>query len=248
MKREEWESLGTPTGKMWREARNAVLACAVIAGSILASSVNAAGAEPAADVHVTPAPATEAVDVEVIHNQLRAVRDAILEAWKRRDIDAVLSHVDPDVVVTWQNGTVSRGPEAIRKFYDEMLVGEGSVLSGVESTFAVDDLSVLHGMDTAIAFGTIHDDVSFKRSATAAFIGAGSKIGLDSRWTATLVRKAGDWKLASYHVSANIFSNPVLALGTKAAGRVAGIGGFAIGVVLALLVGWLVWRRKPKAA
>jgi ketosteroid isomerase-like protein len=244
----EWQLLGTLSGKARCGLRQAMLACTLIIASILASPVNAAADAEAADVRVMPAPAVEAVDVAAIHNELRAVRDAILEAWKRRDIDAVLSHVDPDVVVTWQNGTVNRGPEAIRKFYDEMLVGEGSELSGIESTFAVDDLSVLHGTDTAIAFGTIHDDMTFKRGAAATFIGAGRQIGLDSRWTATLVRKAGEWKLASYHVSANIFSNPVLALGTKAAGRVAGIGGFAIGVVLALLVGWLVWRRKPKAA
>ena len=247
MKR-EWESRGTPRRRIWREARNAMLASAVIAGALLGSPVNAADAEQGADVHATPAPASEAVDVQAIHNELRAVRDAMLDAWKRRDIDALLSHVDPDVVVTWQNGSVNRGPEAIRKFYNEMLVGKGSVLSNIESTLAVDDLSVLHGTDTAIAFGTVHDDLSFKKSATATFIGAGSNIGLDSRWTATLVRKAGEWKLASYHVSANLFSNPVLALGTKAAGRVAGLGGFAIGAVLALLVGWLLWRRKPKAA
>src|SRR5262249_36946894 len=138
--------------------------------------------------------------------------------------------------------------DAIRKFYNEMLVGEGSVLSNIESTLTVDDLSVLHGVDTAVAFGSIHDDMSFKRSATATFIGAGSKIGLDSRWPATLVRKWGEWKLASYHVSANIFSNPVLALGTKAAGRVAGVVGFLVGAVIALLIGWFMWRRKRAAA
>ena len=225
-----------------------VLASAVVAVATVTPSTALASDDESADVRVAPVAEAQAVNVESIHNELRAVRDAMLDAWKRRDIDGVLSHVDPDIVVTWQNGTVNRGPEAIRKFYSEMLVGEGSVLSNIESTFTVDDLSVLHGSDTAVAFGSIHDDMSFKRSATAAFIGAGSKIGLDSRWTATLVRKAGQWKLASYHVSANIFSNPVLALGTKAAGRVAGIGGFAIGAVLALLVGWLVWRRKPKAA
>jgi ketosteroid isomerase-like protein len=207
----------------------------------------AADDEQSADVKVAPVADAQAVNVETVHNELRAVRDAILDAWKRRDIDAVLSHVDPDIVVTWQNGTVNRGPDAIRKFYNEMLVGEGSVLSSIESTFAVDDLSVLHGSDTAVAFGSIHDDMSFKRSAAAAFIGAGSKIGLDSRWTATLVRKSGEWKLASYHVSANIFDNPVMALGTKAAGRVAGIVGFAAGAVLALVIGWLMWRRKRAA-
>lgn len=187
--------------------------------------------------------------VESIHEELRALRDGILDAWKRRDIDALLTHVDPDVVVTWQNGEVNRGPEAVRKFYKDMLEGEGSVLSNIESTLTVDELSVLHGADTAVAFGSVHDDLSFKRSvASAAFVGPGKKLALDSRWTATLVRKDGVWKLASYHVSANLFSNPVMELGAKAASRVAGIGGFAIGAVLALLLGRVMWRRKKGTA
>lgn len=230
------------------KGRRRVLACSLIVAAIVALPASAADAEQGADVRATPLASVEAVNAEDTHNELRAVRDAIMAAWKRRDIDAVLAHVDPDIVVTWQNGTVSRGPEAIRKFYNEMLVGEGSVLSNIESTLTVDDLSVLHGADTAVAFGSVHDDMSFKRGTAATFVGAGSKMALDSRWTATLVRKAGEWKLASYHVSANLFSNPVLALGTKAAGRVAGIAGFLVGAVLALLIGWFLWRRKPATA
>jgi len=58
--------------------------------------------------------------------------------------------------VTWQNGEVSRGPDGIRRFYQEMIEGEGSILSNLVSTLKVDDLSILHGPDTAIAFGSIH--------------------------------------------------------------------------------------------
>lgn len=225
------------------------LALAVLTAAAITAPASAADPAPAGVAPPAAAPMAEATNVEALHNELRALRDAILDAWKRRDIDAVLAHVDPDVVVTWQNGEVNRGPEAVRRFYKEMLVGEGSVLSNIESTLTVDDLSVLHGTDTAIAFGSIHDDISFKRPvAAAAFIGAGKTLALDSRWTATLVRKAGGWKLASYHVSANLFSNSVMDLSTKAAGRVAGIGGFVVGAVLALLLGWLMWRRRKASA
>jgi ketosteroid isomerase-like protein len=202
-------------------------------------------ADESAQTSGTPGVATP--EDEAVHNQLRAVRDAMMDAWKRRDIDGLLAHVDPNIVVTWQNGEVNRGPEAIRKFYDEMLSGKDSVLSNIVSTLKVDDLSILHGPDTAIAFGSIHDDITFKRPAAAApFIGSGNTLSLDSRWTATLVRKAGEWKLASYHVSADLFSNPVTQLAIKAAGRIAGIIGFAIGAVLMLILGWALWGRTKR--
>ena len=199
-----------------------------------------------------PAPAAAAApssDTAAVHQELRQLRDEMLAAWQRRDIDGVLAHVDPDVVVTWQNGEVNRGPDAIRRFYKEMLEGDGSILSNLVSTLNVDDLSILHGPDTAIAFGSIHDEFTFKRPlASTAAIGAGNTLALNSRWTATLVRKAGEWKLASYHVSANVFSNPIQDLAVKAAGRVGAIVGVLIGLIVALLIAWARRRRATPAA
>jgi ketosteroid isomerase-like protein len=198
-----------------------------------------------------PPPAATAASPETaaVHEELRHVRDEILGAWQRRDIDGVLAHVDPQVVVTWQNGEVSRGPDGIRHFYQEMLEGDGSVLSNLVSTLTVDDLSILHGPDTAIAFGSIHDEFTFRHPlASVAAIGAGNTLALTSRWTATLVRKAGEWKLASYHVSANVFSNPVQELAVKASGRVAAIIGFLVGAIVVALIAWRLRRRAPPAA
>lgn len=180
-----------------------------------------------------------------VHEELRHLRDEILAAWQRRDIDGVLAHVDPNIVVTWQNGEVSRGPAAIREFYKQMMEGEGSILSNLVSTFKVDDLSILHGPDTAIAFGSIHDDFTFKRPPVP---GAGNSLALNSRWTATLVRDDGVWKLASYHVSANVFSNPVQDLAAKAAGRIGAIIGFLLGVAAAILITTVLRRRKSARA
>lgn len=188
------------------------------------------------------APAAMPADVAETHKELRRVRDEMLDAWKRRDIDALLTHVDPNAVITWQNGTVSRGPDAIRTFYKTMLLGDASVLTNIKSTLTVDALSILQGPDTAIAFGNIHDDMTFKRPL---FFAGPTTLSLNSRWTATLVRKAGEWKLASYQAGVNPFSNPVLAMATKAAGRISAAIGFILGVLVALLIGWAV--RRPKA-
>lgn len=213
-----------------------------IIGALLAGT--AAGSEVQGSDTLT----AERTDVEAVHNSLRQVRDQIMESWQHRDIDAVLSHVDPNIVVTWQDGAVNRGPDAIRAFYKEMLVGEQSVLADIQSTLTVDTLSILHGSDTAIAYGSVHDNMTFRHPVGASLLGAGKMLALDSRWTATLVRKEGEWKLASYHVSANLFSNPVMDLVSKGAARVGGLIGFVSGAVVVLLFGWLLRRRRTSPA
>lgn len=221
----------------------AVRACGALVMLALWSTVWGQGGSD----NVPPIPTTASSDANAVHQELRRLRDEVMAAWQRRDIDGVLAHVDPDIVVTWQNGEVNRGPDAIRRFYKEMFEDKDSVLSNMVSTLTVDDLSILHGPDTAIAFGSIRDEFTFKRGlASATAIGAGTTFALTSRWTATLVRKAGAWKLASYHVSANVFSNPVQDMAIKASGRIAAIVGFVAGAIITSLIAWWLGRRAVR--
>jgi ketosteroid isomerase-like protein len=205
-------------------------------------------ATPASNAQSTSAPASsdtaQTPSQEATHVELRALRDALLEAWQHRDVDAMLTHVAPNVVVTWQNGEVSRGAAGVRKFYDEVLNSPDKIVANIASTLKVDELSILYGNETAIAFGSIHDDVTLNHSiARAAFLGAGDALALDSRWTATLVKLDGQWKVASYHVSADAFSNPILSMAIAAGKRSAlwtGVGGLGVGA----LVAWFFLRRR----
>jgi ketosteroid isomerase-like protein len=215
----------------------------IVLGFALALVAGGAAAQTAA----TPAAATAlAPEAEATHAALRALRDSLIDAWNRRDMDALTAHVDPNVVVTWQNGEVSRGPEGIRKFYDEVMVGPNRIISDISSKLTVDELSILHGDDTAIASGSIHDDLTLSHSiARAAFLDVGNKLSMDSRWTATAVKKDGQWKLASYHVSLDAFSNPILDKAISTAKRtalLAGIGGVLAGAILA----WFLGRRRTQ--
>jgi ketosteroid isomerase-like protein len=213
---------------------------------VLTTALPLAGAaadDPVPAPAVTAAPAATAPDREATHNELRALRDAILGAWEKRDLDAMLSHADEQIVVTWQNGEVSRGPAAVKKFYQSMFEDDGGLIADMKSDLKVDDLAILHDPDTAVAFGSIHDVITFKKSLATSFIGAGDQLDLESRWSATILRKDGAWKIASYHVSANVFSNPVMSLAVKSTRRIAALAGFLAGAVLVVLI---IWIRRAR--
>ncbi len=69
-----------------------------------------------------------AQDEDPAHAQLRAMRDDLLDAVNKRDIDRVLRHLHPDVVVTWQNAEVSRKPDGVRAYLSRMLEGPNSIV------------------------------------------------------------------------------------------------------------------------
>jgi hypothetical protein len=180
---------------------------------------------------------------EAIHNELRTLRDGMLDAWDRRDIDGLLAYVDPGVVVTWQNGEVNRGHDEIRAFYDEVLGGEESIIESIDSTLEMTELSILHSAESAVAYGMLHDRMAFASSVPgAAFIGAGTEIELDSHWTAALALKDGRWQVTALHVSTNMFSNPVLSLAISATRWIAGVLGLLLGVGLTVIGARLLGR------
>lgn len=170
---------------------------------------------------------------EAIHDALRSLRDGMLDAWQRRDIDDLLRYVDPDVVVTWQNGEVNRGHDGIRAFYQQVVGGEDSIIESIDSTLEMSELAILHGPESAVAYGMLHDRIEFATSPSGvSFISAGTEIELDSHWSASLALKNGQWQVTALHVSTNMFSNPLLSLAIGASRWIVGGLGLLLGVVL----------------
>ena len=164
------------------------------------------------------------------HNELRAVRDGLLAGMNSGDIDAQLAFLHPNVVVTWHNAEVSRGREGVKKYLDRMLHGSPKVVEKFGADVKVDELSILYGGDTAIAFG----------SAQERFTMAGGKqFDFTGRWSATLVKDGGKWLVANLHTSDNIFDNPLLNQVKAALPPIAG-GLLLVGA----LGGWIIGRRR----
>lgn len=160
---------------------------------------------------------------EAIHNDLRAMREALADAVLAGDIEAQLTHAHENVVVTWQNNVVSRGHDGLREFFDEMeLGGTNKVFRGYTERPTSDELTILYDGDVGIAFG----------SSVPHYKILGMEFDLENRWTATLVKENDRWLLASYHVSGNLLDNPVLDIakrGVYLTGGIAATVGLLIG-------------------
>jgi ketosteroid isomerase-like protein len=164
---------------------------------------------------------------EVTHNELRALRDGILDAIGKGDIERELTYFHPNVVVTWHNAEVSRGRDGVRKYLRRMLEGPDRKVDRFNADVNVDALTVLYGGDTGISYGSAVEHFTLK---------GGRDFALPARWSATLVKDGDRWLIASLHASDNLFDNPLLNLARKAAwwagglGLLAGAGlGFALG-------------------
>ena len=172
---------------------------------------------------VTPRAAFSAAAPEdPAHNELRTLRTEVIEAITKGDFDAVMRHVHPNVVVTWQNADVCRGVKGLREFFDRM--GK-ETFRGYKVPPTPDDLTILYGGDTGVSFG----------KTVASYKLFGKDFEFTSRWTATLVKENGRWLLASYHVSLNALDNPVL----NAAKRtliLTGVGALVAGLILGLVI------------
>jgi uncharacterized protein (TIGR02246 family) len=169
------------------------------------------------------------------HNELRALRDEFLDAFKKKDIDKMLSLTTNDVVVTVQNAETLRGHDELRKFHERMSGGETPQVELTGTDFEVDDLSIIRGGDTAIAFGSMDDH--FKMETGMAF-------DLHSRWTATLAKENDRWLLAAFQISTNMFDNGVSRLQTQWASVKSGVIALVAGLLLGVLGG--VWLKRRK--
>ena len=157
----------------------------------------------------------------------------MLAAIARGEFEAILPYLHPNVVFTPMNGEVSRGPQAIRAYFDKMLKGPDAIVKSIRLGVEVDRLADFYG-DTALAFGSSNDQYALSN---------GMDFHIQTRWTASLVRENGRWLITAFHSSANAFDNPILEKARQVAMLQWGGIGTAAGALIGLLVGRAVGRR-----
>ncbi len=196
----------------------------ILPALLIAAPLRAQSAPVAAATTVSTTP------VDPSLQEIATLREGLVDAFNKKDIDNLLTYLSPDVVVTWQNGEVSKGPAEVKAFYNRMMVGDGAVVDSVSAAPVVEGRA-LNG-DTSISYGRMNDTFKLKD---------GMEFHLDSRFSAWLVRDNGHWLVRGFHVSANVFDNEIQKTYVRKAslwtGIGAGIGGLVVGWVVARLAG-----------
>jgi uncharacterized protein (TIGR02246 family) len=147
-----------------------------------------------------------------------------------QDVERMVAQMTPDATVTWLNGEVSRGPDEIRAYYHRMVKGPERILDKYTTAAKLGAHARFFG-DVAVADGTMQD---------AFYPVARKPFKLSSNWTSTSTKINGEWKVASLHLSANVFNNDLLDE-AKSAAWLAAAGGALGGLALA---GVACWRRN----
>jgi ketosteroid isomerase-like protein len=181
--------------------------------------------------------AKQAPSEDPVHNELRALRDSMLDAFNKKDLDRLLTYVHKNAVVTWQDGNVSRGHRGIRDYYNRMMVGDKRIVESVNATAEVDELTILYGDKNGLAFGPLEQQ--FKLTD-------GMDFHLSNRWTANLVKEDNRWLVAGLHVSANIFDNPVQMIAVKRTALWTGAVAMPVGLLLGALGMFVIGRFRRR--
>lgn len=176
-----------------------------------------------------------ASDQAATHDAIRSLRDSLINAIHKKDIDSLTSLLHEDVVLTAQDGdqlVAVRKREGVRAYMQKLLTGPESGIVSLTTKPVVDELTILHGGDTGVAFGSSSDHYVLRD---------GGEFDLDTRWSATLVQVDGTWQVANMHVSSNLFDNPI----TKAMSKIFLYIGLASGIA-GLFVGYLIAKVVRK--
>jgi len=161
------------------------------------------------------------------HVELRALSGQLVKAISAGDMDAIEPLLHPNVVVTWQDGQVCKGPAQIRKFYAAMAAKSKKTFQGYKVPPTADEPTILYsGATTGVAYGY----------NVGVFHLAGKDFEMPNRWTATMVKENGKWLLASYHVSMNVLDNPLLTA-VKCIGVIGAVLALFVGLILGLRIG-----------
>ncbi len=162
------------------------------------------------------------------HQELRQMRDELLAAMNKGDMEGTLKYLTTNVVITWQNAEVSRGHDGVRAYYNRVMTGPGRIVDGFNCNISADELTALYGDNMGICFGS--SDEHYK-------LANGKDLNVKGRWTATLVKENGHWLVASLHCSTDLFDNPILNL-TKKAAWIAAVLSLVVGILIGFFLGW----------
>jgi len=185
-------------------------------------------------------PATAADDPHAADRQalIRLFRE--MEASiNAQDVERMVAQMHPQATVTWLNGEVSRGHDEIRAYYQRMVKGDQRILDRYLTTAKLGASARFFGNgEVAVADGTMADEF---------FPVARGPFRLDSNWTSTSAKIDGRWQVVALHLSANVFTNSLMAEAQSAI-RLAAGGAALGGLLMGALLTWLWCRRGAQSA
>jgi uncharacterized protein (TIGR02246 family) len=167
---------------------------------------------------------------EADHAALRQLRDKAAAAINNLDGQALATCFAKEFVFTTVNQTVITNQTQFQEFFDRMFHAPNALVTGMKAEATADILTRFIDENTGVCYGSTKDTYTLK---------SGGAVTMNNRWSATVVRENGEWKVAVVHVGTDFMNNPVLDRAAVFAKKLAlgsGLGGLVLGIILCRLM------------
>ncbi len=165
---------------------------------------------------------------------LRVLRDKVAQAIDHQDIKMLATCLAKDFAFTAVDQTVLTNESQMQEFFERMFRSKDAMLTSLKTEPTADILTRFVDTNTGVCYGSSKDTYVLK---------TGQTVEMNVRWSATVVKENGEWKVAIAHVGTDFLNNPVLE-GVKKFTKIVGLGFGIGGLLVGLLVGRLMGRAK----
>ena len=167
------------------------------------------------------------------HDELRAMLKTATDALNTKNIDALAPLLYEKFSITTVDQKLFTNLADFKTYYASTFSGANAPLKSLTFNPTADDLTAFVGENIGLTHGTSVDTYVFSD---------GESRTMGSRWTATVFKDNGKWKVLNIHLGTSILDNPVVAAMKSYLMKI-GIGAGLIGLLLGFIVGR--WRRRP---
>ena len=175
-----------------------------------------------------------AQDRNQVHDELRAMLKTMTEAMNSRNIDAMAPLFHSRFSITTVDQQVFTNLDAFKTYFNSLFTGDKPPLKSIMFNPTADALTEFVDENIGFVHGASTDTYVFADGDTRE---------MTSRWTATLYKDNGKWKILNVHIGANLFDNPVITALKSWIYKV-GVGAGVAGGLLGFVLGRLT-RRRP---
>jgi hypothetical protein len=181
-------------------------------------------------VTLTLTPFVQAQDREADHNDLRALLRTATDAMNAGNVEALRPLFYDKFSITTVDQKLFTSIDDFKNYYDGLLKGPNAKVKSIVFKPEADALTDFVGDNVGLSHGTSTDTFTFTD---------GDVRTMTSRWTATVYKDNGKWKILNLHIGTNLLDNPVTATAKSYLMKV-GIGAGIAGLIVGFIIAWLM--------
>jgi hypothetical protein len=175
-----------------------------------------------------------AADREADHNELRALLRTATDAMNAGNFDALRPLFHDKFSITTVDQKLFTNLDDFKAYYEGLLKGGNAQLKSIAVHPEADALTEFVGDNIGLSHGTSTDTYTFAD---------GDVRTMTSRWTATVYKDNGKWKILNLHIGTNLLDNPVTAT-LKSYVKKAALGAAVGGLIIGFIIAWLMRGRR----